>query len=189
MEILRIGIPGVHPSTRTIESTVRLFGNKAYQLAYHMTGSTADAEDVVQEAFLRLFRNWSSVGASRHLPAWISRVVTNAALDLLRSRQSRKRREAPMEAATLEAVASGRRSDRPDTRLDRTELQERVSLALAELSPQQAAALVLFDHEGLKAREIAAILKVAEATVRGYVHEARQRVKEFLEPYLAGRLT
>jgi len=187
MDILRMCIPGVHPSTRTIESMVHLYGNKIYKLAYHMTGSSDDAEDVVQEVFLKLFRNWSQIGARRNLSAWIHRIVSNASLDLLRSRQARRRREVNADSERLEAVASGRRSDRPEARLDGTELNDRIALALDALSPQLAVALVLFDHEGLKAREIAGILNVAEATVRGYVSEARQRVKETLTPYLAGR--
>jgi len=189
MDILRMCIPGVHPSTRTIESLVQLYGNKIYKLAYHMTGSADDAEDVVQEVFLKLFRNWAQIGARRNLSAWIHRVVSNASLDLLRSRQARRRREVAADAGRLEGVASGRTSDRPDARLDGSELNDRLSLALESLSPQLSVALILFDHEGLKAREIAEILNVAEATVRGYVSEARQRVKECLTPYLAGRTT
>ena len=46
MDILRMCIPGVHPSTRTIESMVHLYGNKIYKLAYHMTGSSDDAEEL-----------------------------------------------------------------------------------------------------------------------------------------------
>jgi RNA polymerase sigma-70 factor (ECF subfamily) len=187
MNLLRISIPGVHPSTRTIESMVQLYGNKIYKLAYHMTGSSDDAEDVVQEVFLKLFRNWAQIGARRNLSAWIHRIVSNASLDLLRSRQARRRREVAADSGRLEGVATGRRGDRPEDRMDGTELNERLSSALSGLSPQLAVALILFDHEGLKAREIAEILNVAEATVRGYVSEARQRVKETLTPYLAGR--
>ena len=180
-------IPGVHPSTRTIESLVQLYGNKIYKLAYHMTGSSDDAEDVVQEVFFKLFRNWAQIGARRNLSAWIYRIVSNASLDLLRSRQARRRRELAADADRLQAVASGRPSDRPEARMDMSELNERLAGALSELSPQLSVALILFDHEGLKAREIAGLLNVAEATVRGYVSEARQRVKESLTPYLAGR--
>lgn len=189
MDILRMCLPGVHPSTRTIESMVQLYGNKIYKLAYHMTGSTDDAEDVVQEVFLKLFRNWSQIGGRKNLAAWIHRVVSNASLDLLRSRQARRRREVNADVESLQDVASSRRVDRPDARLDGSELNDRLSQALATLSPQLAVALILFDHEGLKARQIAEFLNVAEATVRGYVSEARQRVKESLTPYLAGRTT
>lgn len=185
MGTLRIGIPGVSPSSRTVESLVQLYGNKIYKLAYHLTGSTADAEDVVQEVFLKLFRNWPTVSTCRNLNAWIYRIVTNASLDLLRSRQSRSRRERPVESEMLESAEGN--GEAPGSRLDRAELHERLHKALATLPPQQSAALVLFDHEGLKAREIAEIMDVAEATVRGYVWEARRRVKQLLTPYLAGK--
>ncbi len=187
MGTLRISIPGISPSTRTVESLVQLYGNKIYKLAFHLTGSSSDAEDVVQEVFLKLFRNWTSVSACRNLSAWIYRIVTNASVDLLRSRQSRARREKPVESEMMEAVAASTPSDRPGSRLDREELQEKLHHALETLPPQQVAALMLFDHEGLKAREIAEIMNVAEATVRGYVWEARRRVKELLKPYLAGK--
>jgi RNA polymerase sigma-70 factor (ECF subfamily) len=184
---LRVGIPGVRPSARTVESLVQQYGNQIYKLAYHLTGSTTDAEDVVQEVFLKLFRNWAQVAITRNLSAWIYRIVTNASLDLLRSRQSRARREKPVETEMIEAVAVADGREHPASRLDREELQEKLRLALDALPPQQVAALVLFDHEGLKAREIGQIMGVAEATVRGYVWEARRRVKELLKPYLAGK--
>jgi RNA polymerase sigma-70 factor (ECF subfamily) len=187
MDILRMCIPGVHPSTRTIESMVQLHGNRIYQLAFHFTGSTADAEDVVQEVFLKLFRTWGQLGARRNLNAWIYRVVSNASVDLLRSRQARRRREGAVDSERLAEVPSRRKADRPEARLDGSELNDRIVMALDSLSPQEAVALILFDREGLKAREIAGILDVAEATVRGYVSEARQKVKESLAPYLAGK--
>lgn len=183
MSPIRVGFPGA-ASAVTIESVVHLYGNRIYQLAFHLTGSASDAEDVTQDVFLKLFRSWAQVTAFSNFQAWIHRVVTNASLDLLRSRQSRQRRE---RGAGPEEPAAAR-PDAPDRKLDREELHEQLSRAMERLSPQQSAALILFDHEGLKAREIADILNVSEATVRGYVCEARRRMKERLAPYLAGTL-
>lgn len=185
MSPIRIGLPGVTPSAVTIESIVNLYGNKIFQLAFHLTGSTSDAEDVTQEVFLKLFRSWTQVTAFSNFQAWIRRVVTNAALDLLRSRQSRQKRERGAPGGDPDEVAE-RRPQEPAARLDQQELQEQLSRAMEDLSPQQHAALILFDHEGLKAREIADIMNVSEATVRGYVCEARRRMKDRLAPYLAG---
>lgn len=181
MSTVRVGIPGIHPSTATIESIVSQYGNRVYQLAYHLTGSAADAEDVLQEVFFKLFRNWMHLSTRTNLAAWITRVVTNAAIDLLRSRKCRGHNVGDEPLGVIAA-----RSERPGERMETRETREKLEEALASLPPRQLAALILFDHEGLKAKEIGSILGITETAVRGYVFAARRRVKDLLAPYLRG---
>jgi len=85
----RIGVPGIHPSAETLEGLVAQHGNRVYQLAYRLTRSTADAEDVLQDVFIKLYRSWPHVSACDNLDGWLTRVVSNACIDLLRSRKCR----------------------------------------------------------------------------------------------------
>ena len=181
---IRISLPGL-ASAKTIETIVTTYGNQVYKLAYHLTGSPSDAEDITQEAFLKLFRNWVAATSADNMNAWIYRVVTNAALDLLRSRQSRSKREKNVEEEFLDV--SSARDLPPEKRLENQELGSKLEAALDRLPPQQRTAVVLYDHEGMRGKEIAKIMGVSETTVRTYVCEGRKRVREILKPYLAGR--
>lgn len=183
MDALPLRIPGLHPSAQTIEVIVKLYGNKIYKLALHMTGSHADAEDVVQEVFYKLFRDWAVLSSKRNLSAWIHRVVTNACIDILRARRKRAQ---TVERSSLEAVPANRRLPEPGQLVQSEELRERVESAIRELSPQQVACLILHDHEGLQPKEIAAILGVTPVTVRSYLCQARRRIRDLLRPYFEG---
>jgi RNA polymerase sigma-70 factor (ECF subfamily) len=156
-------------------------GNRVYQLAYRLTRSRTDAEDVLQEVFFKLFTHWVHVCACGNLAAWITRVVTNASIDLLRSRKSRGPTAGPGSLAVLPASAH-----RPSRALEDRELAEKLHQALGELPPHQMASIVLFDHEGLKGKEIARILGVGESVVRTYIFQARRKIRDRLTPYLRG---
>ncbi len=77
---------------RAFPDFVRHFGERAYSLAFRMTGNTEDAEDVRQEAFLRMHRSLGSFDGRSSLSTWIYRVTLNTCLDYLRKRQSMDRR-------------------------------------------------------------------------------------------------
>jgi RNA polymerase sigma-70 factor (ECF subfamily) len=178
---VRVGVPGIHPSAETLERLVSQHGNRIFQLAYRLTRSTADAEDVLQDVFFKLYRSWPQVTTCGNLEGWLTRVVTNACIDLLRSRQCRGSTAGPASLARLSAP-----SVCPGRALEEREFDEKLQAALEELPPREMAALILFDHEGLKAKEVGRILNVTEGTVRRYVFEARRKVKDRLTPYLRG---
>jgi RNA polymerase sigma-70 factor (ECF subfamily) len=177
----RIGVPGLPPSAETLEALVARHGNRVYQLAYRLTRSTADAEDVLQDVFLKLYRSWDQVSACENLDGWLTRVVTNACIDLLRSRKCRGSTAAPASLARLSAPEAC-----PRRALEAREFDEKLRAALEELPPREMAALILFDHEGLRAKEVGRVLNLTEGAVRRYVFEARRKVKDRLAPYLRG---
>jgi len=181
VDTARIGAPGIHPSAETLEGLVARHGNRVYQLAYRLTRSSADAEDVLQDVFFKLHRNWIHVSTCENLDGWLTRVVTNACIDLLRSRQSRGSTAEPASLARLSAPSVS-----PGRALEKREFDERLRAALEELPPREMAALILFDHEGLKAKEVGRILNLTEGAVRRYVFEGRRKVKDLLTPYLRG---
>ena len=177
----RVAVPGIHPSSATLEKVVSKHGDHVYRVACQLTRSTADAEDVVQEAFLTLYTHWLKASTCSNLSAWLTRVATNASIDLLRARKSRGRNVGDGALALL--PGSG---ESPGRRIECRETAAKLEEALAELPPRQMAALILFDSQGLRAKEIGKILGVREVTVRSYVFEARRRVKEALTPYFKG---
>ena len=184
VDAARIGVPGLHPSAETLEGLVARHGNRVYQLAYRLTRSAADAEDVLQDVFFDLHQNWLLVSTCENLDGWLTRVVTNACIDLLRSRKCRGSTAASASLARFSSPALP-----PGRALEEREFNEKLQAALEELPPREMAALILFDHEGLKAREVGRILNLSEGAVRRYVFEARRKVKDKLTPYLRGGQT
>lgn len=182
MEI-KLGLPGTKPSKAAVEKMVSLYGNKIYKLAYNMTGSTHDAEEIVQDVFIKLFRSWPTL-APLNISAWIYRVVTNTSLDFLRSRQSRSKKELTLSPESFESFSKQKGQLEPSQVFEQNEFQQRLNEVLDELSPQQRTVLILYDHEGLKGKEIASILNVKEATVRRYLFEAREKIKMLLSAFI-----
>lgn len=144
----------------------------AYRLALRMLGQAADAEDVAQEAMLRLFRQAPSWQAGRaRVGTWLYRVTANLCAD-----QGRRRRFAPIEAADAVA-APGLPADEALT--DRARVAA-LHAAIATLPDRQRLALVLRHLEGLGNPEIAAIMDVGVEAVESLVARGRRRLAELL---------
>ncbi|HTV83430.1 MAG TPA: sigma-70 family RNA polymerase sigma factor [Acidobacteriaceae bacterium] len=142
-------------------------------VAYRMLGSLSEAEDAVQEAWLRLSR--SGVEGIENLGGWLTTVVARVCLDLLRSRRSR--REEPLEEPSApEAAAQGRRDPEQEA-----ELADSVGLALLvvldRLSPAERLAFVLHDLFDLPFEEIARIVGRTPEATRQLASRARRRVR------------
>ena len=139
-------------------------------VAYRMLGSPSEAEDAVQEAWLRLDR--ADTSEVENLRAWLTTVVARVSLDMLRSRQSR--REEPLELQSLEEPSG-------DDPAREAELADTVGLALLvvleRLSPAERLAFVLHDSFGLPFDEIASIVGRSPAATRQLASRARRRVQ------------
>jgi RNA polymerase sigma-70 factor (ECF subfamily) len=152
------------------ENRPRLFG-----VAYRMLGSVADAEDVVQEAFLR----WSTAAPEdvREPAAWLTTVVTRLCIDQLKS--ARARRERYVGPWLPEPLVAG--AAVPDGS-EAAELSDTLSMAflmvLESLTPTERAAFLLREVFAYRYGEIAELLRVSEANARQLVHRAKQRVAE-----------
>lgn len=97
---------------------VEKHSRNVFRLAFRMTGNEEDAEDVVQETFLRAYRKMPTFAGQSEYSTWLHRIAANCAVDALRRRVARQRQERPLEAKAEEAVASGplAQSDTPRAR-------------------------------------------------------------------------
>ena len=154
----------------------RFEAKRAYlqAIAYRMLGSLSEAEDAVQEAWLRLSR--SDPSGVENLGGWLTTVVARVCLDMLRSRKSRQ--EQPLEALTPEPVVS--RQDGSDPEHEAL-LADSVGLALLvvleRLSPAERLAFVLHDLFAVPFDEIAPIVRRSPAAARQLASRARRRVR------------
>ena len=155
----------------------------AYRVAYRLLGNESDALDAVQDGFVNALSHLRGFGGRSSFKTWLLRIVSNAALDLGRSR---KRRDTRFAGPTddLTAVPDSRCAD-PDHSLHRTDLRAMLAAALNELPPAQRQTFVLHVDGGLTYQEVADALGIAVGTVMSRLFYARQRLKESLAPHVA----
>ena len=154
-------------------------------LAYRMLGSSAEAEDAVQEAWLRLER--AKDEPIENLDAWLTTVVTRLCLNLLRGRQTR--REEPLEPFEADQAGIGAAPDAPSAPADperEAELAEEVGQALLvvldTLSPAERVAFVLHDLFEVPFDDMAPMMERSAAAVRQLASRARRRVRAVAAP-------
>jgi len=161
-----------------VTSFERLFQRHATRLqtfCRHRLGPGAPAEDIVQEAFLRLLSTVDRIDAGFNVAAWLNRVVHNLCIDEVR----RSRRQAPIaseEAVELVAlrVPDPDRRGQPEAAHEMTELRELVGTAMACLPPRQHAAFVLHELRGLSCHRVAESLGLTEAAAETLLFRARR---------------
>lgn len=146
-----------------------------------LTGSPDRAQDLAQEAFLRLFRSAGGYREQGHLAAFLYRIATN----LVRSEARRERRWRLL-VPELERPAREPAAPAGPRRLLRHELRDRLAEALARLPLALRAPLVLYEIEEWSQREIARALGCREGTVKSRLHRARARLREELAAYWDG---
>ncbi len=149
-----------------------------FRLAYRMVGSAADADDVVQETFLKAYRQIGRFESRSNLGTWLHRIAVNCSLDLLRQRPRRSE-----EPVVLEARGNDE-SERPSPeRLAfATEVQSRVARALGELSHAERAAFLLRHFEGHSIEEIGDVLGLRRAATKHTVFRAVRKMRQALQP-------
>lgn len=140
-----------------------------------------DAEDVVQEALLKVCRSLTRFEGRASFSTWLHRIVVNAALDRLRRHQSRRERFAD-DDERAEVAADTVDEQTPERVASRHETGEIVRGALARLSPAHRDVLVLREFDGESYRDLARLVRCPVGTVMSRLHHARHRLAAELEP-------
>ena len=148
---------------------VELHQRKAYAIARAIVFVHEDAEDAVQEAFLRAYQALGKFRPEEPFGAWLSRIVANAALDITRRKKIRKADE------LSEFLA-----DRFSNPAESEELRRRLTEALGTLGDRPRSVIVLHDVEGYTHVEIAKLLAIPEGTARSDLHHARRQLRKML---------
>lgn len=168
------------------EVLVRHYDQSVLRLAYHLTGSESDAQDIYQEAFLKAYKNLGSFRFECSFYTWIYRIVTNLCLDHLRKRNVRKE-DAPVatdhsgeEYNMLEQVADGRSGADPERDLMRRELGRKIGAALSRLTPRERMVFELKHYHGLKLRTVGEMLNTTEETAKNTLFRATQKLRSAL---------
>ncbi len=159
-----------------------------FRLAYRMTGNEYDADEIVQDTFLRAYRRLDRFEARANFGTWLYRIAVNCSLDLMRKRKTdEQRRLTP--AADEDSAAGADAFDQmpathpgPDRLVLSGEVGRHVAVALAALSPVERAAFELRHFQGLSIEEIGRALGLRESATKNSVFRAVQKLRKALEP-------
>jgi len=173
---------------QAFEALVQRHSASLYRFAFRLIGQEDEAQEVVQEIFLRVWRHAKKYDASRPLDTWLYTIGRRVALNADRSAKARRSHEmeAPhlrtQEQPAIEDVADMRPA--AEERLSSREREEAVRRALAELAPRQRMALVLHHYEDFSYRQIAEVMGVSVSSVESLIFRARRRLSQALREVL-----
>lgn len=145
-----------------------------FRLAFRMTGNEADAEDIVQETFLRSFRQIDQYESRASFSTWIYRIAANCCLDLLRTRSRRHETEEP-----LPGLASA--APTPDRVALASETRSAIGVALGRLTEQERIAFLLRHYEGRSIHEVSLVLDISETAAKNSIFRAVRKMRQSLE--------
>ncbi len=161
------------------DELVRKYESKIYTVAYRFTGSHADANDLAQETFIRVYQSLGTFRGDSSFATWLYRIAANVCRDELRRQQRRKK-------VSLDEIMSNTGGNlyladdalSPEESMERSELQRAVQKCLNTLTDEQRLILVMREMQGLSYEEIAASLDCSLGTVKSRLNRSRQALKQ-----------
>jgi RNA polymerase sigma-70 factor (ECF subfamily) len=179
-----------HGDEAAFAELVRRHQGRIVSLAYRYLGSAADAEDLAQEVFLRLYRAKESYEPKALFSTWVHRITANACLNFIRGRKARRRVSGPMtgDATSGDDAAEfeDENAEAPGERMEKDELARVLRRIVDDLPERQRLAIVLNKYEGLCYEDVAAAMEMSIPAVKSLLTRARVNIKEKLMPYLSG---
>ena len=157
-------------------------GRSVYRVAFRMAGGREDAEDIVQETFVRAFRQLDRFEARANFGTWLYRIAFNCAIDYMRAR---RHKEAPAEPATLERLAIERGETSTHDRVYAGQIQAQVTQALDSLTEQERTAFVMRHYHECAIEEISDALGVKTNAAKHAVFRAVKKMRAALRPLVA----
>ena len=170
---------------------VETYYEMIYNLAFRMLNDPQDAEDILQETFLKAYRHLKGFDGRSSLSTWLYRIATNEALMFLRRRR--------METVSIDESKETETGEQeplqiidwcclPEEELVSAEAQAHLDEAVTRLSPNLRVVFVLRDIQGLSTREVGEVLNLTETAVKTRLSRARLQLREDLTGYFGGRL-
>jgi RNA polymerase sigma-70 factor (ECF subfamily) len=165
------------------ERLYSLHGERMKSVARNLLGRDSDAEDAVQETFLKVYRGAASFRGGSALSTWMYRILVNNCYDSLRRRQ--RRSEDPIEAPERPDAAPAASAASASIAAEDHPLRLAIEQSLEKIAPRQRTVFLLSAVEGFSHREIAQVLDVSEGASRTLLFEAKRRLQELLGPRAA----
>jgi RNA polymerase sigma-70 factor (ECF subfamily) len=170
------------------EEIVQRYHRRIYNICYRFAGTGDDAQDLTQEVFIKMYRTLSSYDVDRGaFMTWVTTMTRNLLVDHFRKTKQDRVTDS-LDGATSEHEDAMPLSEQiqdkglpPDARVESRETSETVHRALEKLSPELREAVILRDLQDMDYREIAAVLKVPEGTVKSRINRGRAELARLLQ--------
>ena len=160
---------------------IKRFRQKIYSIGFQMLGNHLDADEVVQETFVRVFKRRKELANVKYFSTFLLRIATNYSIDLIRRKKGQRNISddttnlpGDIQLNLSKGVAT------PSQEFENKALMEEIQQALTELPPKQKLTAILHDIEGYSKSEIADMFECPEATVRSNLHIARNKLRKIL---------
>ncbi len=161
---------------------VRRYQRKIYSLAFQVLGSHLDADEVVQETFVRIFKRRKELANVKYFSTFLLRIASNYSIDVLRKRRGHSKIAEDTSSLPGDVqIDLSQRVPTPSEDFENKSLMEEIKRALRELPPKQQLTAIMHDIEGYSKAEIAEIFGCPEATVRSNLHIARTKLRKILK--------
>lgn len=172
---------------RAFKALYRRYCRLVYTLAYQMVGNHSDADEVVQETFIRAFKNINRLRNSSSFTSWLYQITINLSIDFRKARTRRKIMpiDDNVENFSYFELATSKRVKNPSQVLENKELLDQITAAIDDLPTQQKAVIILHEIEGLSKKMISEILHCSLVTVRTNLHHARKKLRKTLSRYVS----
>jgi len=175
--------------SRAFEELVRLYDQSVLRLALNLLRSPEDANDIFQEAFLRVYKNLHTFRFDCSFHTWLYRIVTNLCLDALRKRKVRKEEGTVVETREgildrMDTIEEERADGNPQRRLLSRELQAKIRNVLADLTPRERMVFEMRHYEGMRLRAIGDVLGTSEEAAKNCLFRATQKMRAALGEFI-----
>ncbi len=167
--------------SEAFRALVERHSRSVFRLAFRMTGNEQDAEDVVQESFLRAYRQLARFESRANFGTWLYRIVSNCSVDLMRSKQARHDQTRKDSLDDAMELASPNEAS-PERLAESAQINRRVQDALSGLSPLERAAFTLRHYEGRSIEEISRTLGLGTSAAKHSVFRAVKKLRLALAP-------
>ena len=185
-ELIRAAQQGDH---RAFEQLVRLYDSNVLRLATNLLRSPEEANDIYQEAFLRVYKNLHTFRFDCSFHTWLYRIVSNLCLDALRKRKVRREESSVVETSEgvldrMDAVQEQRADGDPERSLESQELRERIQQVLGGLTPRERAVFEMRHYQGMRLRTIGEVMGTSEEAAKNCLFRATQKMRAALGDFV-----
>jgi RNA polymerase sigma-70 factor (ECF subfamily) len=154
-----------------------------YRLAWRMTANSYEAEDIVQETFLRAYKQLKRFDGRAAFGTWLHRIAVNCSLDLIRARK--RRQETSTDSAENASVQMPAPDPSPERSTQNVQVRELLLQAMQDLSEMERCAFTLRHHHGYGIEEISRVLGVQPNAAKHSIFRALRKLRRILEPSLS----
>jgi RNA polymerase sigma-70 factor, ECF subfamily len=165
------------------------YNRRAFAVAFGVVKNQQDALDIVQDAFVKVYRHIDGFQGSSSFYTWLYRIIMNLSIDHIRRSRRTTEFDDHLDNQVndlTEPISSPLEDANPRRNIDRKELSEHIQQALNTLPEYHRAVILLREVEGLSYEEMSKILKVPKGTIMSRLFHARRKMQECLQPYLNG---